>query len=80
MVEKVVIRVLLYVLKLAGRNKVPQEYLLTHANIKLAPARSSDTLIENLRFAQGKGWVASDVDDYGDARWWLTPAGEIEAG
>jgi hypothetical protein len=79
MVDEAVVARLLKVLALGKGFKTPQEQLFIHANLKLVPHRSPETLLENVQFAAGQGWIASDVDAYRHPRHWLTDGGEIEA-
>lgn len=69
---------MLRVLNLSKGYKVPQRTLFGHVNIRLSPPEQHDTLVENLQFAESKGWVQSDVDAYRNPRHWLSPSGEVE--
>lgn len=79
MTSPIVVAALLRVLALGKGFKTPRETLFVHANLKLRPARTEEQLLQSLQFAEGKGWVASDQDDYGQPRHWLTEGGEIKA-
>ena len=69
---------LLRVLGLSKGYKLPERTLFGHTNIRLGQPEHHDVLTENLQFAQGKGWVQSDLDTYRQPRHWISQSGEIE--
>lgn len=73
----VVIHVL-KVLVLCKHFKLPQTALFERVRIRAGEELQDDSLLEAVFFAEGKGWLQSDVNAFGAKRYWITQAGEIQ--
>jgi len=78
MIDKIKVLALLGILDQCQGHMMPQKVLFYHINIELdAPLQESE-LIEQLRFAQDKGWIDYKIDEFKVHRWWITDPGQVE--
>jgi hypothetical protein len=69
---------ILKVLSLCKHFKLPQPALFERVRIRSGEDLPHDVMLENLTFAESKGWLATDVNAFGTKRYWITEAGEIQ--
>jgi hypothetical protein len=69
---------ILKVLALCRDFKLPQPALFERVRIRAGEDLPHDLLLENVSFAESKGWLATDVNAFQTKRYWITQAGDIQ--